>query len=85
LSLGNNKLKLFQPVVEYLRGLDNKLEVLTMMGNPCTKEEHEYKQYAMAYMGKLKYLDYSVIDEEDRNNALEKHREEITEKDNQKN
>lgn len=48
------------------------------MGNPCIKEnENEYRMRVVAYLPKLKYIDYSVIEKEFRTQALEKHREEI--------
>jgi hypothetical protein len=34
----------------------------------------------VAYLKDLKYLDYEVIDADDRNQAMEKYREEIQEK-----
>ena len=51
-----------------------------MADNPFYKlKEAEYRYYAIAFLRKLKYLDYELIDEETRNNAQEKHREEYNE------
>lgn len=56
-----------------------------MADNPFTKyNEAEYKQYAIAWLKDLKYLDYELIDEEARVNANEKYKEEIADKENQK-
>lgn len=57
-----------------------------MADNPFYKlKEVEYKNYAIAFLKKLKYLDYELIDDETRNSAFEKHREEFMEQENQKN
>ena len=65
LSLGNNLIQSHSEVVDYLRKIENKLEVLTLMGNPCIKEnENEYRMRVVAYLPKLKYIDYSVIEKE---------------------
>lgn len=66
LSLGNNLIKNYNGedgIVPYLRSLNNKLEVLTLMGNDCAKHNaFEYKYYTVAFLEKLKYLDYELID-----------------------
>jgi hypothetical protein len=57
-----------------------------MADNPFYKlKEAEYRYYAIAFLRKLKYLDYELIDEETRNNAQEKHREEFNEQETAKN
>ena len=57
LSLGNNKIKELDQV-GCLRKLP-KLNVLNLDGNPlCTLD---YKNYSVAYLKHLKYLDYSLI------------------------
>ena len=86
LSLGENRIKSYENVVTYLREIPNKLEVLTLEGNPCIKKDNkdEYQLYVYAYLDKLQYLDYHIIKQEERNAALEKHREDIDERDNQK-
>lgn len=56
-----------------------------MAENPFTQtQEFEYKQFAVAYLPNLKYLDYELIEKDFRVTADEKYREEIQEKDNQK-
>jgi len=68
--------------INYLRGLKNKLEVLKISDNPFSKyNEVEYKQYAVAYLKDLKYLDYELIDEDFREKAREKYKDEIQDKD----
>lgn len=86
LSLGENRIKSYENVVTYLREIPNKLEVLTLEGNPCIKKDNkeEYQLYVYAYLEKLQYLDYHIIKQESRTAALEKHREDIDERDNQK-
>ncbi len=57
-----------------------------MADNPFYKsKEAEFKVYALAFLRKLKYLDYELIVEEDRGAAMEKHREEFNEQESQKN
>ena len=54
-----------------------------MAENPFTQHnEHEYKMFAIAYLKELKYLDYELINEEERMNANEKYKEEIADKEN---
>jgi hypothetical protein len=86
LSLGENRIKSYESVVNYLRDIPNKLEVLTLEGNPCIKKDNkeEYQNYVYAYLEKLQYLDYHIIKHENRIQALDKYREEIDERDNQK-
>ena len=48
-------------------------------------KDQEYKLYAIAFLSKLKYLDYELIDDEARTKAIEKHREEFNEQEAQKN
>jgi Leucine-rich repeat (LRR) protein len=66
LSLGNNKIKNFSGedgFVPYLKSLNNNLEVLTLMGNECAKTNTvDYKSFTVAFLSKLKYLDYELID-----------------------
>jgi hypothetical protein len=56
-----------------------------MADNPFYKnKEAEFKIYALAFLRKLKYLDYELIVEEDRANAMDKHREEYQDLESQK-
>jgi len=83
LSVGSNKIEHYEKPIQYLKDLKNKLEVLKMADNPFTKyQEAEYKQYAIAWLKDLKYLDYELIDEEAREKANEKYKEEIADKEN---
>jgi len=61
--------------------LDNKLEVLRMNENPfCNNQETEYKLYAMAFLKKLKYLDYELIEDDQRRAAQDKHKDDVMDK-----
>ena len=44
--------------------------------------ETEYKQYSIAYLPELKYLDYELINEDVREKARERYKEEIVDKEN---
>ena len=56
------------------------MQVLKMADNPFFKnKEAEYRQFAIAFLHNLKYLDYELIDEETREKAVEKHKEELQE------
>lgn len=81
LSLGSNKILDHVDAIRYLYNLRlPNLQVLKMADNPFFKtKEIEYRNYAIAFLKKLKYLDYELIDEELRNTATEKHREEFQE------
>ena len=81
LSLGSNKIPDYAVAIKYLYDLQfKKLQVLKMADNPFYKmKEAEYRLHAIAYLKTLKYLDYELIDEETRTNAVEKHRENMNE------
>ena len=81
LSLGSNKVPDYAVAIKYLYDLRlKKLQVLKMADNPFYKnKEAEYRLFSIAFLKTLKYLDYELIDEETRNNATEKHREEFNE------
>ena len=87
LSLGSNKILDHVEAIRYLYNLRlPNLQVLKMADNPFFKtKEIEYRNYSIAFLKKLKYLDYELIDEELRNTASEKHREEFQEQEAQKN
>ena len=53
-----------------------------MSENPGTTSETDYRMFAIAYLSNLKYLDYELIDDKEREQANEKFKEEIVEKDN---
>lgn len=85
LSVGKNLIPNYEHAIQYLVSLKNKLEVLKMAENPGSmKNEFDYKQYSIAYLKDLKYLDYELIEDEIREKANEKYKEEIQEKETQK-
>ena len=90
LSLSKNLIEKYDDTVIYLRNIPNKLEVLTLNDNPCsdpnTKKVNlqDYQYFVVSYLHNLRYLDYQVIDVQTREQASEKHRAEIDEKDNLK-
>ena len=56
-----------------------------MADNKFSKNtDSDYKLHAIAYLKDLKYLDYELIDDDVREKANEKYKEEIQEKENQK-
>jgi Leucine-rich repeat (LRR) protein len=72
--------------INYLRTLKNKLEVLKMAENRFTNSgqtEGDYKLYAIEALKKLKYIDYELISEQQREAAKQKYSDELQEKDNQ--
>ena len=81
LSLGSNKILDYQVAIKYLYDLRlKKLQVLKMADNPFFKaKEAEYRQFSIAFLKTLHYLDYELIDEETRSNAIEKYKEDLTE------
>lgn len=75
LSLGNNKIKELEQV-GCLRKLP-KLNVLNLDGNPlCTLD---YKNYSVAYLKHLKYLDYSLITSDQKEKAEDSYKDELVE------
>lgn len=60
LSLGNNNIKALDNLL-YMRRFDN-LRTINLKGNPVCLDA-EYKNYLLAKMKNLRYLDYRLIDE----------------------
>lgn len=59
LSLGNNQLAALESVM-YLRQIPS-VRILNLAGNPiCTNED--YRQYVLAHIKDLRYLDYRLVD-----------------------
>ena len=59
LSLGNNQLVALESVM-YLRQIPS-VRILNLAGNPiCTNED--YRQYVLAHIKDLRYLDYRLVD-----------------------
>ena len=78
LSVGNNLIALLEDAVKYLYKLHNKLEVLKMVGNTFKETgDKEYKRRIIAYLPRLKYLDYQLIDSEERDKADEEYKTEL--------
>lgn len=67
LSLGNNNIKSMEQIVKF-RQL-RSLKMLTLNGNPISKEKDEYRNYVLAYVDTIKYLDYALIDPAHREKA----------------
>ena len=64
LSLSHNELLDIMLLIKSLKPMVN-LQVLTISNNPLTKEP-DYKQYLYKNLTQLKYLDYALIDDKDR-------------------
>jgi hypothetical protein len=65
LSISNNRIGDLMELLKALKPIKT-LEVLTVKGNPCTSDS-EFKNYVVANLTQLKYLDYVFIDEHMRN------------------
>ena len=75
LSFGANFITDSEKTFEYLRSLNNKLQVLKIDGNKFLKggqPDPDVKLYAIESLKNLKYLDYEVITEEMRTQAKQK-------------
>ena len=78
LSVGKNQLDHLDKCVDYLSGLNNKLEVLKIKQNWFKEQgEKEYKGRIIAFLTELKYLDYELIDDDERNKAKNDYRADI--------
>jgi len=75
LSLGNNKIKELDQV-GCLRKLP-KLNVLNLDGNPLCALD--YKNYSIAYLKHLKYLDYSLITSDQKEKAEDSYKDDLVE------
>ena len=76
LSFGQNLVRQHDDAVQYLKKLKNKLEVLKMSDNPYNyvgQNEQDYTLYTVEVLKNLKYLDYTLIDDQLRKNASAKH------------
>ena len=66
--------------ISYLRTLKNKLEVLKMAENPLSRSgqaEADYKLYAIEALKKLKYIDYELITDQQKEAAKQKYSDEL--------
>lgn len=73
-SLGNNRISSMEQVIK-LRQIKN-LRMLTLAGNPVCKEP-DYRMSIYAFLDSLKYLDYTLIDVNDRATAKEQYHDEL--------
>jgi Leucine-rich repeat (LRR) protein len=86
-SIGKNLLRNHEGAVQYLKGINNNLEVLKMAENPFVKQgggpggAEDYRLYAIEMLKKLKYLDYELINAQQREAAKQKHNDEVQDKD----
>ncbi|KAJ1433675.1 protein phosphatase 1 [Ochromonadaceae sp. CCMP2298] len=60
LSLGNNRIDSLEQIIKF-RQLKS-LRMLTLSDNPISTNNPDYRNYVMAYVDTLKYLDYALID-----------------------
>mmetsp|Transcript_23590 Transcript_23590/g.49132 ORF Transcript_23590/g.49132 Transcript_23590/m.49132 type:complete len:522 (+) Transcript_23590:162-1727(+) len=74
LSLGNNKINSLD-ICQYLRKF-KKLNLINLEGNPVCREP-EYKAQLLAFLPKIKYLDYALIHASDVANAREQYQDEL--------
>jgi len=85
LSIGKNLIKNHETAIKYLNKLNNKLECVKMQDNPFQKTggsgADEYKFFAIESLKKLKYLDYAIISPEERDQAKQKHSDDVPDKD----
>ncbi|KAK3089457.1 hypothetical protein FSP39_003766 [Pinctada imbricata] len=70
LSLGRNNLSELENL-RYLRRF-KKLKTLNLSDNPFCKQD-EYKQYVIAFLSNLDFLDYRLIDQQSREAAIERY------------
>lgn len=74
LSLGNNRIESMEQVIR-LRQL-RSLKMLTLSNNPICKEA-DYRSLVLAYVDNITYLDYALIDPQDRFTAKEAYHDEL--------
>eukprot|EP01038_Epipyxis_sp_PR26KG_P009955 gene9955-13388_t len=74
LSLGNNKISSLDQATQ-LRQI-RSMRMLTLSDNPICKEA-EYRMYILAYVDSIKYLDYALIDPNERALAKEQYHDEL--------
>jgi len=76
LSIGNNKLENLEELL-YLRRFQN-LNTLNVHGNPLCNQS-EYHNYIVAHLPNLVYLDYRLVDNAKREDAIETYKDSIDE------
>jgi hypothetical protein len=68
--------------VKYLKGLKNKLKVLRINDNDFEKtSDKKYPPYCISYLEDLEYLDYKLIEKNEREAAKEEFKDDIQEGD----
>jgi len=78
LSIGSNLLASLDDSVKYLHLLRNNLEVLKINNNSFRETgEKEYKRRIIAYIQRLKYLDYQLIEEKEKERAFDDFKTEL--------
>lgn len=60
LSLGNNRIDSIEQIIKF-RQLKS-LRMLTLSDNPISRDNADYRNYVIAYVDSIKYLDYALID-----------------------
>lgn len=83
LSVGRNKIDKLEGMLQYLKKLKNRLQVLKIEENPFKSEEKNNKDSlsrnkTIAYLKDLKYLDYRIISDEERQAANDEMKEQLT-------
>lgn len=66
LSLGNNKIEELPDMLRHVKKL-KKLQVLNIANNDISKDQ-DYKNYVIINLPDLKYVDYTFIDDEMKEN-----------------
>lgn len=74
LSLGNNRIDSLDDVIR-LRQI-RSLKMLTLSNNPIEKDT-EYRMTVLAYTDNLQYLDYAMIDKNERLAAKERYKDDL--------
>ncbi|XP_060081778.1 dynein regulatory complex subunit 3-like [Ylistrum balloti] len=69
-SIGNNMLTELSNLL-YLRRF-KEMKTLNLAGNPFCKQ-NGYKQYVIAFLSGIDFLDYRLVDKQSREDAMEKH------------
>mmetsp|Transcript_9653 Transcript_9653/g.15802 ORF Transcript_9653/g.15802 Transcript_9653/m.15802 type:complete len:558 (+) Transcript_9653:161-1834(+) len=77
LSIGNNNIKQYDTTIQYLRKFQN-LRCLNLAGNPMCKDQ-DYKNYVLAFLKFLTYLDYRLVDDAAITAAREQYQTELQE------
>lgn len=75
LSIGNNLIDNYQTIIP-LRQLKN-LKMLTLAGNPICSNNTDHKKHIFAYFENVKFVDYLLVDTQERAQAKELFAEEL--------